>query len=263
MKLVDRPSVPRLIASAACVSRAIELVRWLALGVIAFALTSLAPAATPPLRVCLVSGANDSAPYNTDRTLGDLARYLENDHGMTCTLLTWDATTAGFPNIERLLAADVAIFFVRRKTPNAANLAVLKKFFSTGKGFIALRSTSHAWENWPDFDAEVLGAKYGGPKGGNFGNADKLIFQPHAIWAGGESFTTRCDLYRYGPVAADVTVILEGETTSGVTPVAWTRVHHGARLVHLALGYAYDLEQSAFRRIVANAVRWVSAPAEK
>ena len=263
MNLASRTSPPRSIAPAARAFRGIEFARWLALGVIAFALTSLASAATSHLRICLVSGANDSAPYSSDRTLGDLARYLEKDHGMTCTLLTWDAPTAGFPQIERLLEADAAIFFVRRKTPNPAHLAVLKQFFSSGKGFVALRSTSHAWENWPDFDAEVLGVKYGGPNGGNFGNADKLIFQPHAIWAGGESFTTRCDLYRYGPVAADVTVVLEGETANGLTPVAWTREHRGARLVHLALGYAYDLEQPAFRRIVANAVRWVSVPAEK
>lgn len=263
MNLASRTSPPRAIETAGRASRGIEFVRWLALGVIAFALTSLASAATSPLRVCLVSGANDSAPYSTDRTLAELARYLENNHGMTCTLLTWDAASAGFPNIERLLAAEVAIFFVRRKTPNAANLAVLRQFFSSGRGFVALRSTSHAWENWPDFDAEVLGAKYGGVQGGNFGNAEKFTFKPHAIWTGGESFTTRCDLYRFGPVAENVTVILEGETPKGVTPVAWTRTHRGARLVHLALGYAYDVEQPAFRRIVANAVQWVSPPPEK
>ena len=231
----------------------------------AFVLAALTALPSPicaaePLRVCLVSGANDSAPYATDHTLAELARFLEKDHAMICTLLAWDATTAGFSGIDRLLDADAAIFFVRRKTPNPHNLSVLRRFFSSGKGFVALRSTSHAWENWPDFDGEVLGAKYGGPKGGNFGNAEKLVFKPHAIWAGGEGFTTRCDLYRYGPVAADVTVILEGETPNGVVPVAWTRVHRGARLFHLALGYAYDVEKPEFRHIVANAVRWVSAP---
>ena len=112
--------------------------------------------AAAPLRVCLVSGANDSAPYATDRTLAGLARYLASDHAMNCTVLTWDPATAGFRDIDRLLEADVAIFFVRRKSPNPHNIAVLRNFFSSGKGFVALRSTSHAWENWPDFDAEVL-----------------------------------------------------------------------------------------------------------
>ncbi len=228
-----------------------------------FTILAATLSAAAPLRVCLVSGANDSAPYATDRTLAGLARYLASDHAMNCTVLPWDPATAGFRDIDRLLDADVAIFFVRRKSPNPHNLAVLRNFFSSGKGFIALRSTSHAWENWPDFDAEVLGAKYGGPQGGNFGDAEKLLFRPHPIWAGGESFTTRCDLYRYGPMPADVTVILEGETRHGTTPVAWTRVHRGARLFHLALGYAYDIEKPEFRRIVANAVSWVSAPTVK
>jgi type 1 glutamine amidotransferase len=210
------------------------------------------------LRVCLVSGANDSVPYSTDKTLAALAQYLETEHGMRCTVLTLNAAKTGFDGIERLMEADAAVFFVRRKTPDPHHLAVLRKFFSSGKGFVALRSTSHAWENWPDFDREVLGAKYGGPQGGNFGLAEKLIYKPHPIWSGAEDFDTKCDLYRYGPVAADVNVILEGDTRNGRTPVAWTREHKGARLFHFALGYAYDMEKPSFRRIVANALRWVS-----
>ena len=236
----------------------------LVLGILALAtgnlLTSAAAetARAPALRVCLVSGANDSAPYATDRSLAALARYLETEHGMRCTVLTLNAARTGFDGIERLLDADAAVFFVRRKTPDAHNLAVLRKFFSSGKGFVALRSTSHAWENWPDFDREVLGAKYGGAKGGNFGLAEQLTYQPHPIWKGAEDFDTKCDLYRYENLAADVKVILEGRTRNGVTPVAWTREHNGARLFHLALGYAYDVEKPSFRRIVANALRWVS-----
>jgi type 1 glutamine amidotransferase len=57
-----------------------------------------------------------------------------------------------------------------------------------------------------------------------------------------------------------MTIILEGENQNGRMPVAWTRVRDGRRLFYLALGYAYDLEKVSFRRIVANAVRWVSTP---
>lgn len=238
-----------------------RLVLSLLLAVTSVVVSSAAAADSPaqrPLRVCLVSGSQDSKPYSTDDSLAVLARYLETEQKMTCTLLTWDAASAGFNGIEKLLEADAAVFFVRRKTPNAHNLDVLRKFFASGKGFVALRSTSHAWENWPDFDAEVLGAKYGGAKGGNFGNVDKLIRKPHPIWAGTDDFDTKCDIYRYGPVASDVQVLMEGENKNGVMPVAWTRVHRGARLFHLALGYAYDIEKPSFRRIVANALRWVS-----
>ncbi|MBI5799169.1 MAG: ThuA domain-containing protein [Verrucomicrobia bacterium] len=242
-------------------TRRLVALTLLALASFSLACSHAAEAITPrAMRVCLVSGANDSAPYGTDASLAALARYLETEHKMTCTLLAWDAATAGFKDIDRLLEADAAVFFVRRKTPDAHNLDVLRRFFASGKGFIALRSTSHAWENWPDFDAEVLGAKYGGAKGGNFGIADRLIRKPHPIWAGTEDFDTKCDLYRSGPLAPDVQVLMEGETKNGVMPVAWTRVHGGGRLFHLALGYAYDMEKPSFRRIVANALHWVSTP---
>lgn len=220
---------------------------------------AFAPAARP-IQICLVSGANDSKPYRTDESLAGLAQYLESEHGMRCTLLVLNDTGTGFREIDRLLTSDAAIFFVRRKTPDAHNLEVLRRFFSSGKGFVALRSTSHAWENWPDFDTEVLGAKYGGVKGGNFGNVERLLYRPHPIWAGAGDFDTRCDIYRYGPVAPDVDVILEGENSNGRMPVAWTREYRGARVFHFALGYAYDVEKPAFRRIVANGVRWVAAP---
>ena len=228
----------------------------------------------PPLRVCLVSGANDSKPYATDTTLSDLADYLRKADKMVCEVVVMNRAGTGFVNLERLLEADAAIFFVRRKTPDAAQLAILRQFFASGKGFIALRSTSHAWENWPDFDVEVLGARYGRNGTGNFGNAERLLFKTHPIWEGvtnptkiGVALSTRRDLYRYGELASDLDIILEGETTNGRMPVAWTRTREGgARLFHVALGYAEEVAMPGYRRMVRNALYWVTktpVPADK
>jgi type 1 glutamine amidotransferase len=222
--------------------------------------------ALPPLRVCLVSGANDSKPYATDTTLRDLAAFLSKEDKMVCEVVVMNAAGTGFVNLERLLEADAAIFFVRRKTPDAAQLAILRQFFASGKGFIALRSTSHAWENWPDFDVEVLGARYGRNGTGNFGNAGRLIFKSHPIWEGvtnptkiGVALTTRRDLYRYSEFAPDLDVILEGETKHGRMPVAWTRTREdGGRLFHVALGYADEVAMPGYRRMVRNALYWVT-----
>ena len=54
-----------------------------------------------------------------------------------------------------LLEVDTALFHLRRKTLDERNLAVLKQFFASGKGFVALRSTSHGFENWRDFDTQA------------------------------------------------------------------------------------------------------------
>ena len=227
---------------------------------------TLKEAPRPPLRVCLVSGANDSKPYATDTTLTELADYLRKEDKMVCEVVAMNPAGTGFVNLERLLEADAAVFFVRRKTPDPMQLAILRQFFASGKGFIALRSTSHAWENWPDFDVEVLGARYGRNGTGNFGNAERLLFKTHPIWEGvtnptkiGVALTTRRDLYRYGDLAPDLDIILEGETKNGRIPVAWTRPREGGgRLFHVALGYAEEVALPGYRRMVRNALYWVT-----
>ena len=62
---------------------------------------------------------------------------------MVCKVLRMRPDQKAILGIERLLHADTALFHVRRKTLEPDNLAVLKQFFASGKGFVALRSTSH------------------------------------------------------------------------------------------------------------------------
>src|SRR5688500_10238102 len=212
------------------------------------AMTAASNPGTKPLRECLVSGAE---PYKSDQAFAGLAAYLEREQGMKCEVLSFSKDGTALPGIERLLEADTAVFHVRRKTLNPQHLAVLKQFFASGKGFVALRSTSHGWENWKDFDREVLGMKYGGPGGNNFGNAEKLHFKDHPIWEGVRGLETRKDIYRLTEPAPDISVILEGETKNGRVPVAWTRPHGQSRLVYMAL--FYEIDQPPFCRAIANA----------
>ena len=127
----------------------------------------------PPLKVCLVSGANESEGYRSDQALRGLADYLAKEQKMIYEVLVANPAGTGFENIDHLLDADAAVFFVRRKKLDEHNLGVIRRFFESGKGFVALRSTSHAWENWPEFDVEVLGARYGRNGTGNFGNVER------------------------------------------------------------------------------------------
>jgi type 1 glutamine amidotransferase len=239
-------------------------IRWrnflaaLVAGVVVASMEAAGAGGTPrPLRVALVSGAET---YHSDEAFAALGQYLQREHGMRCEVLSFGTDPTSLNGIERLLEADTAVFHVRRKTPKPEQLAILKRFFASGKGFVALRSTSHGWENWPEFDREVLGMKYGGPGGNNFGDAEKLHFKPHPIWDGTAGLDTKKDLYRLTEPSADITVILEGETKNGRVPVAWTRPHHGGRLFYMAL--FYEIDQPPFQRAMANALRWVTAPAK-
>jgi len=215
-------------------------------------------AAPAALRVALVSGAES---YQSDQAFAGLGDYLEKTHHMRCTVLKFNEAKDSILDIEELLKADSAVFHVRRKTLKPADLAVLKKFFASGKGFVALRSTSHGWENWPEFDQEILGMKYGGPGGNNFGNAIKLERKPHPIWEGVRELDTKKDIYRVSAPASNITVIMEGETTNGTIPVAWTRPHMNARLFYM--GLFYELDQPGFRLAIANGLKWVTTPPPK
>ncbi|MEY4938546.1 MAG: hypothetical protein RIQ93_281 [Verrucomicrobiota bacterium] len=232
-------------------------------GSIVAAETSSPPAR--PLRVCLVSGANESKDYRSDETLRGLADHLQKEYQMVCEVLVANPQGTGFNNVEHLLEADAAVLFIRRKNLGAHNLNVFRKFVASDKGVIALRSTSYGWENWAEFDTEVLGAKYPRDGSGNFGNVERLLFKPHAIWEGvvnptkvGVALTTRRDIFRYNDFAPDVSVLLEAETEKGTMPVAWTRQRGLSRVFYVGLGYAEEVELPGYRRMVRNALYWVT-----
>ncbi|MDO8540507.1 MAG: ThuA domain-containing protein [Opitutaceae bacterium] len=213
-------------------------------------------AANKPLKVCLVSAAET---YQSDEAFTRLGEYLTREFGMQCELVRMNEKQDGFLDGARLLEADTAVFHSRRKTLDEKNLALLRKFMASGKGFVALRSTSHGWENWPTFDLQILGAKYGAPgKSGNWGNAEKLHFNPHPIWEGTHGLDTKRDIYRITSVAPDVNVIVEGENQNGRVPVGWTREQNGRRLFYLALGYPEEIARPEFSRAIANALLWVT-----
>src|SRR5699024_8659180 len=108
------------------------------------------------LKVALVSGAH-SPSYEGNYYIRLFWDYLEeNDYPVEVVFISSQEGSDGFLNLNKLAEVDAAVFNVRRKTPSAEDLAVFREFFNSGKGFVAIRSTSHAWENWPDFDQEVL-----------------------------------------------------------------------------------------------------------
>lgn len=235
---------------------------WRAAAVIALAAVGTSGQAAPakprpaPLKVALVSAAET---YQSDAAFTRLAQYLTEHYGMQCDLVRMNARQDGFIGGEKLLQADTAIIHSRRKTLDEANLALLRRFVQSGKGFVALRSTSHGFENWPTFDVEILGARYGGKgRDGTWGNAERLHFSPHPIWDGVEGVDTKRDLYRIIDVAPDVNVILEGENQRGRVPVGWTREQDGRRIFYLALGYPEEVQRSGFMRAMANALHWVT-----
>src|SRR5689334_2288736 len=111
----------------------------------------------PPLNVVMFSG---SAEYQSDQSLGAFKTLLEDKHHCKCTLNVVPEKGDKLPGVEGLEKADVAIFFTRRVKLNDEQLAKVKKYVGSGKGVVGVRTASHGFQTWLEFDPQILGGSY-------------------------------------------------------------------------------------------------------
>ncbi len=210
--------------------------------------------ADEPLKVVFISG---SFLYNSDEVLGKYREWLEVNYPVSVTLVSatdWD----DLPGLQALDTCDVALFYTRRLRIDGEQLQQIRQYVEAGRPIVAVRTASHGFENWPEFDKEVLGGNYQrhfeeGPV-----MQMSLADVKHPVLDGIEPFTSVSTLYRNPGIAADCTVLLSGTTKDGTQPVAWTRERVG-RVFYTSLGAAEDFEDGTFRWLVANALYWAAS----
>ncbi|PYJ96471.1 MAG: hypothetical protein DME23_20585 [Verrucomicrobia bacterium] len=174
--------------------------------------------------VVLISGEYE---YKSAETLPVFKQYLETNYGFNCIYLE-RAKGEDIPGLDAFAKADLVILFVRRMTLPAEQLARIKNYVESGKPLIGLRTASHAFENWKEFDHEVLGGNY------HNHHSDKLVATvrivpeatEHPILKGVErEFVAGGSLYLNTPLPPSSTVLLH-------------------------------FENPAFRRLLVNAIFW-------
>lgn len=223
--------------------------------VVLFACVAFASSAPGPLKICLLSA---SAEYESDKSLREFQSFLEQGARIECQRAFGSDKGAGLPGLEALNVADLLIVFTRRVTLPPAQLALLKKYLAAGKPVIGLRTASHGFQNYPEFDREILGGGYKG----HHPNSEVAVRiaagrSAHPLLSGVADFTSR-KLYRNPTLADDVVVLLEGTTTAGREPLAWVRERNGGRVFYTSLGTPEDFRQESFRRLLVNAVFWTT-----
>ncbi len=213
---------------------------------------------TPPLRVCLVSG---SAEYNSDASLTAFKTYLESNYNIECTLLK----AIGFeqlPGLEALEDCDAALFFTRRLLIDGEQLEMVKNYCKSGNAIVAVRTASHGFQNWLEFDKEILGGNYHN----HFGNGPTMEANTiksknsHPILDGIGTLYSRYSLYKTGPISDDADLLMTATipTQKEPQPAAWTRTINGGRVFYTQLGGVEDFENASFKRMLANALYWTS-----
>ena len=210
-----------------------------------------------PARVVLVAAEQE---YDAKHTLADFAKELEAEHGFKCTVLTSDSTT-DIPGLEALDRADLLVMFLRRRTLPDEQLNRFKAYFDSGRPVVALRTSTHAFQNWSDFDRTVLGGYYQnhyGAKGTTHVKlSDKAAGDPLLRGVTPTEWDTAGSLYRSAPLGETSHPLAYGKwDDKPEEPVAWTNTYKGGRVFYTSLGHPEDFKQPQFRRLLTNATLW-------
>jgi type 1 glutamine amidotransferase len=210
-----------------------------------------------PLKVCILSGC---LTYASEESLPAFQQYLEQNYNVSCTRLVRKAVD-DLPGLEQLDDCDVALVFIKRMQLKGEQLEQFKKYVTSGRPVVGVRTASHAVQTWLEFDHEVLGGNYKGHH--PVGPITQIDVPPgadkHPILAGVQLTTASEALYKNAGHAADIQVLLRGGIPGQpVEPLAWTREYQGGRIFYTSLGGQETFRQSEFRRLLANALFWTA-----
>ncbi|HEV8540760.1 MAG TPA: ThuA domain-containing protein [Verrucomicrobiae bacterium] len=207
--------------------------------------------------------------YHSKETFPEFARGLEQDYKVKTTILQRpdDEKVQSISGLEKLADADLVILMMRRMVLPEDQMALIKKYLDSGKPLIGLRTASHSFENWKEFDREVLGGNYGN----HFENDRKttVTIMPEArdnpILRGVTSFVSDGALYRNTPLQPGSKPLLIGSAMGHPPqPVAWTHEYKSGRIFYSSLGHPNDFKEQSFQNLLHHAIEWaLNTPLQK
>ena len=212
-----------------------------------------------PTKVVLISAEQE---YSAKKTLPAFAKAELEPLGFSCAHLNSDDVNQ-IAGLDALQDADVLVLFLRRRTLPPEQLAVFQKWCAAGKPVVAMRTASHGFQNWLEFDHDVLGGHYAN----HYGKGPPTKVAVNADAAGNPllrgvtpgAFTSQGSLYKTSPLAEGVTPLLWGAfADKPPEPMAWTHLYKGGRVFYTSLGHPDDFEKPQFKALLRNAVLWAA-----
>ncbi|HET6426466.1 MAG TPA: ThuA domain-containing protein, partial [Planctomycetaceae bacterium] len=213
--------------------------------------------------------------YKTNITLPEFAAKELGKDFRVSLLFNHPDNKNDIPGLEVLDTADVLLLSARRRPLPKEQLDKIRKFIAAGKPVVGIRTATHPFhlrnqkppaglDEWPTFDADVIGSNYSNHHGNNL----KAWVWPlegvkHPILEGvpaGE-LPIAGSLYVVLPLAKTATELMRGkaEGIEQQEPVAWINTRaDGGKTFYTSLGHPDNFTQPAFRRLLSNAVYWAA-----
>jgi type 1 glutamine amidotransferase len=215
------------------------------------------PAPDAPLTLHIISGSGE---YKSDPSLKEFKEYLEKTYRVKVTASWGKDGASRLDDLEDLAKADVMLVFARRMKLPEEQMKLIRAHWQAGKPILGIRTAGHAFQEADNlvFDREVMGTHYKG-HGGNVPvevtNTD--AGKDHPVLAGVQPFRSR-KIYGAGPLAKDTLVLQTGTDGKGTHPVTMVHTCRGGRVFFTSLGVPEDFQDTNFRRMLTNALFWVS-----
>jgi type 1 glutamine amidotransferase len=199
--------------------------------------------------------------YHSRESLPAFAAELQKKFDVETVVLQRpdDPKQESIPGLEALESADLAIIFIRRMTLPEGELNRIRKYVNSGQPIIGLRTASHAFQNWKEFDRDVLGGNYGNHYGSKLKTAVTIVPEAknHPLLKNFFPFVSDGSLYRNTPLQNGAKPILLGKIEGQPPePIAWTHQHKSARVFYTSLGHPNDFKEESFRTLLRNAIEW-------
>src|SRR5262249_38813790 len=153
--------------------------------------------------------------------------FLEKNYAVRCSRAFREADD-DVPGLENLATCDVALLFTRRLTISGEQLERVKRYCRSGKPLVAVRTASHAFQNWLALDKEILGGNYQNhyPAGPSCKIEVVAKAAGHPILKGFRPHQSVASLYKNTGLAKDAEVLLMGSIPGHREPIAWTRMNN-------------------------------------
>lgn len=198
-----------------------------------------------------------SFEYDSEVSLNIFKRYIEKNYPIQADMVAYKSEDDD-PSLEALDDADVLLVYTRRLNTSGESLKQFQSYCEDGRPIVGVRTASHAYQNWLEFDKIVLGGDYQGHYGHGPIVQLETVATEHPILEGVPKFESYGSLYKNPSLRDGTTVLLMGRTDEHTEPVAWTRLHNGGRVCYTSLGHQKDFELEPFLRFLAQSVLWVS-----